>query len=136
MAGSRGPADDDQESFSVEELAAATGATVALVRDLQQFGLISVHAVVAGTPYFDHGALAVVRAATGFSRHGVEPRHLRAWRSSADREAGLFEQVIMPVLRQRNPEARRQAGATLAELAALGGDLRSALIDQACRQIH
>ena len=73
----------------------------------------------------------MARAAAGFSRHGVEARHLRAWRNSADREAGLFEQVIMPLLRQRNPEARRQAADTLAELTSLGGDLRKALIDQA-----
>ena len=78
----------------------------------------------------------MARAAAGFARHGVEARHLRAWRNAADREAGLFEQVIMPLLRQRNPEARRQAAATLTELATLGGDLRKALIDQAVRQIR
>jgi uncharacterized protein (DUF2336 family) len=66
----------------------------------------------------------------------VEARHLRAWRNAADREAGIFEQVIVPLLRQRNPEARRQAAATLAELASLGADLRKALVDQALRQIR
>jgi DNA-binding transcriptional MerR regulator len=131
-----GPAGDDEENFSIEELAAATGATIALVRDLQQYGLILVHAVVAGTPYFDAGALEVVRASARFARHGVEPRHLRAWRNSADREVGLYEQVIMPLLRQRNPDARRQASATLSELTGLGSDLRNALIDQAVRRIH
>ena len=126
----------DTETYSVEELASASGGTVAMVAELQDYGLISVRTVVGGTPYFDAAALAVARAAAGFARHGVEARHLRAWRNSADREAGLFEQVIMPLLRQRNPEARRQAAATLAELTSLGGDLRMALIDQAVRQIH
>jgi uncharacterized protein (DUF2336 family) len=107
-----------------------------MVAELQDFGLISSRTVVGGTPYFDAAALAVARAAAGFSRHGVGARHLRAWRNSADREAGLFEQVIMPLLRQRNPEARRQAAATLSELTSLGGDLRKALIDQAVRQIR
>ena len=120
----------------MEELASAAGGTVAMVTELQQFGLITTRTIVGGTPYFDAAALAVARAAAGFSRHGVEARHLRAWRNSADREAGLFEQVIMPLLRQRNPEARRQAAGTLAELTALGGDLRKALIDQAVRQIR
>ena len=87
-------------------------------------------------PYFDGAAFDVVRAAAGFARHGVEARHLRAWRNAADREAGLFEQVIMPLVRQRNPEARKQAAATLTELATLGGALRQALIDQALRQIR
>jgi uncharacterized protein (DUF2336 family) len=107
-----------------------------MVTELQQYGLISTSTVVGGIPYFDAAALDVARAAAGFSRHGVEARHLRAWRNSADREAGIFEQVIMPLLRQRNPEARRQAAATLSELTSLGGDLRRALIDQAVRQIH
>jgi DNA-binding transcriptional MerR regulator len=126
----------DTETYSIEELASASGGTVAMVAELQDYGLISVRTVVGGTPYFDATALAVARAAAGFARHGVDARHLRAWRNSADREAGLFEQVIMPLLRQRNPEARRQAATTLAELTSLGGDLRMALIDQAVRQIH
>jgi hypothetical protein len=107
-----------------------------MVTDLQQYGLITARVVVGGTPYFDAAALDVARAAAGFSQYGVEARHLRAWRNAADREAGIFEQVIVPLLRQRNPEARRRAADTLAELAALGGDLRQALVDQALRQIR
>ncbi len=126
----------DTETYSVEELASASGGTAAMVAELQDYGLISIRAVVGGTPYFDATALAVARAAAGFARHGVDARHLRAWRNSADRETGLFEQVIMPLLRQRNPDARQQAVATLSELTSLGGDLRKALIDQAVRQIH
>jgi DNA-binding transcriptional MerR regulator len=127
---------DEIETFSAEELAEACGGTVAMVTDLQQYGLIIPRAVVGGTAYFDASALDVAKAAAGFSRHGVEARHLRAWRNAADREAGIFEQVIVPLLRQRNPEARRQAAATLAELAAFGADLRQALVDQALRQIR
>ena len=59
-----------------------------MVDELQQFGLISARTVVGGTQYFDATALAVARAAAGFARHGVEARHLRAWRNAADREAG------------------------------------------------
>jgi DNA-binding transcriptional MerR regulator len=127
---------EEVETFSAEELAAACDGTVAMVVDLQQYGLITVHSVVGGVSYYDASALKVAKAAAGFARHGVEARHLRAWRNAADREAGIFEQVIVPLLRQRNPEARRQAVATLAELASLGGDLRQALVDQALRQIR
>ncbi len=130
------PAADEPESYSAEELAAAAGATGELVAELKQFGLVGAHAVVAGTPYFDECALAVTRAAAEFARYGVEVRHLRAWRNAADREAGLFEQVVMPLLRQRNPQARQHAAETLADLARLGGDLRSALLDQAIRDIR
>ena len=55
---------------------------------------------------FDEDALAVARIAAGFMRHGIEPRHLRMYRAFAEREAGLFEQVLLPYRRQRNPEAQ------------------------------
>ena len=127
---------DEADSYSAEELAAAVGATPALVNELKQFGLINAHAVVAGTPYFEEGSLDIVRAAAEFARHGVEVRHLRAWRNAADREAGLFEQIVLPLLRQRNPQSRRHAAETLGELARLGGELRAALVDQAIREIR
>jgi len=128
--------DDDHDTYSAEELAAATGATPTLVNELKQYGLISVHAVVAGTSYFDNGAFAVTRAAAAFARHGVEARHLRAWRNAADRETALFEQLVTPLLRQRNPQARRQAAETVAELARLGGELRAALVEIALRDLR
>jgi DNA-binding transcriptional MerR regulator len=127
---------EESESYSADELATAAGATAELVAELKQFGLVSPHAVVAGTPYFDECALAVTRAAAQFAGYGVEVRHLRAWRNAADREAGLFEQIVLPLLRQRNPQARQQAAETLSDLARLGADLRSALLDQAIRDIR
>ncbi len=126
----------EPDSYTAEELALAAGATPGLVNELKQYGLISVHAVVAGTPYFDNSALAITRAAAGFALHGVEARHLRAWRNSADREAALFEQLVMPLLRQRNPQARKQAAETVASLSRLGGELRDALLEKALREIR
>ncbi len=78
----------------------------------------------------------MVLAAARFARHGVEPRHLRIWRNAAEREADLFQQVVIPLLRQRNPQARQQALDTLEELAATGATLRAALVDRAVRDIH
>ncbi|HEX4863827.1 MAG TPA: MerR family transcriptional regulator [Acidimicrobiales bacterium] len=127
---------EETESYSADELASAAGAEPDLVTELKQYGLINVHAVVGGTAYFDETALAVTRAAAGFARHGVEARHLRAWRNSADREAALFEQLIMPLLRQRNPQARRQAADTVSDLFRLGGELRDALLQRALRDIR
>ena len=127
---------DAPDNYSAEELAAAAGIDVALVTELKQYGLIAPHGVVAGVPYFDHSALAVTRAAAEFSRHGVEARHLRMWRNAADREADLFQQVVLPLLRQRNPQARRQAVDTLAELSAAGAAMRAALVERAIRDIR
>jgi hypothetical protein len=107
-----------------------------LVSELEQFGLISARAVVGGVPYFDDYALAITQTASELARHGIEVRHLRIWKNAADREADLFQQIVLPLLRQRNPQARRQASETLSDLASLGSELRAALIGRAVRDIR
>ncbi|MHB1928605.1 MAG: hypothetical protein ACYCUG_04120, partial [Acidimicrobiales bacterium] len=134
-AGAERPA-GQPDVYTAEELAAAVGCEPHLVRELQQYGLIAANATVGGIAYFDPGALGIVGTGAGFSTVGVEPRHLRAWRNAADREASLYEQLVMPLLRQRNPQARRQAAELLERLAALGGELRAGLVGEAIRQIR
>ncbi|HSS11910.1 MAG TPA: MerR family transcriptional regulator [Acidimicrobiales bacterium] len=119
-------------NLTVEELGAACGLTDNQIRDLQRFGLLSSRDV-GGTAYFDEAALSVARLAGSFARHGVEARHLRMYKNAAERESGLFEQIVMPLIKQRNPQARQQAMATLEELSALGGELRQTLLRQSLR---
>jgi hypothetical protein len=83
---------------------------------------------------FDEDALAVARVCGTFMQHGIEPRHLRMYRAFADREASLFDQVLLPYRRQRNPEAQARSTETLGELAGLGRRLRTALLRQAVRR--
>ena len=130
------PLQDQPESYTIEELAAASSATPAFISELQQYGLLVPQAAAGGVVYFPTGAIVVARTAAAFAQHGVEARHLRSWRNSAEREASLFEQVVMPLLRQRNPQSRHRASATLAELADLGGRLRQALVLQALRDVR
>ena len=78
--------------------------------------------------------MEIAAAAGRFLRAGVDARHLRAWRTSAEREAGLYEQLILPVLRQRNPQARSDATARLDELETLGGKLRTAMMRSVLRR--
>jgi hypothetical protein len=89
---------------------------------------------VGSNVYYDEEALLVAGMAAGFMKYGVEARHLRMYKTAADREAGFFEQVVMPMLKQRNPQARRQAADTLGELARLGQGLRQAMLRRALRQ--
>ena len=79
-------------------------------------------------------AVEIAAVAGGFLRAGVDARHLRAWRTSAEREAGLYEQLILPVLRQRNPQARSDSAARLDELETLGGKLRAAMMRSVLRR--
>lgn len=83
---------------------------------------------VAGVLYYDEEALTVATLVARFARYGVEPRHLRLYRNAVDREVGLIEQIITPLLRQRNPEARQRAIDAAAEMARLGQSLRASLL--------
>jgi DNA-binding transcriptional MerR regulator len=119
-------------SLTLQELAASCGLETGDLKDLERFGLIAGR-TVGGTAYYDDDALAAAHVAAGFMKFGVEARHLRMYKTAAEREAGFFEQVVMPMLKQRNPEARRQASETLGELARLGQQLRSAMLRNALR---
>ncbi len=117
-------------NYTLEELASATGLTEPQVLELEGFGLIG-HRDVGGSAYYDEEAATITALAAGFARHGVGPRHLRMYKNAAEREAGLFEQVVMPMIKQRNPQARQTALATLDELGRLSIELRRALLRQA-----
>ena len=120
-------------TFTAEELGRASGLDPAELADLERFGLLRPRRV-GGQVYFDEDDLAVARLAAGFSKHGVEARHLRMYATATAREAGFFEQVVVPLLKQRNPAARRQAVDTLADMVKLGEGLRSALLRAALRE--
>jgi DNA-binding transcriptional MerR regulator len=119
-------------SFTLAELADASGLSAAELEELARFGLLVGH-TVAGDTFYDGDALIVARTAAGFVRFGIEARHLRMYKVAAEREAGFMEQVVMPLLKQRNPTARQQAADNLGELASLGEQLRSALLRSALR---
>jgi DNA-binding transcriptional MerR regulator len=124
------PVDLSGASLSVDELAAACGLEVDAIRELEDYGLVTA-TKVAGLEYFDEEALAVANLAGQFARFGIEPRHLRLYKNAADREAGFVEQIVIPLVRQRNPDARARASGTADELTRLGQQLRGSLLRSA-----
>ena len=76
-------------------------------------------------------ALEVTRTVVALAAYGVGARHLRGVRAAAERETSLIEQVVAPVLRQRSPGARENAGRTAREIAVLSLRLHRALIEAA-----
>jgi DNA-binding transcriptional MerR regulator len=119
-------------SFTLEELGSASGLSLRELGDLTRFGLLAGYQV-GGDTFYDGDALVVARTAAGFMRFGIEARHLRMYKVAAEREAGFMEQVVMPLLKQRNPTARQQAADNLGEMARLGEQLRTALLRAALR---
>lgn len=112
------------------ELCARAGITTSQLSDLVSFGLVVGVGTGANAVYSSHD-VAIAAAAAGFLVRGVEARHLRQWRRSAEREAALFEQLIIPTLRQRKPQSRQVAATSLRELSELGAELRTAILTAA-----
>lgn len=121
-------------SLTLAELAAATGLSPQTLASLEGFGLIAPMAI-AGETFYDEEALTAAKLVVEFAKFGIEPRHLRLYRNAVDRETGLVEQVITPLLRQRNPEARQRAMDASAELTRLGQSLRAALVRTEVRRL-
>jgi DNA-binding transcriptional MerR regulator len=121
--------------LSHKELAEAAGIEAALVEQVEGYGLIAARSGPGGTSYFDADALAVVQVIAAMSAYGLEPRHLRTFRTAADREASLVEQVVAPLLRGRSPEARARAEEVAREMGALSVRLHTALVRSAMRSV-
>ena len=113
------------------EFARLAGLTEQQLADCVEFGLVSADSSGRHRP----AELPVARAAAGLARHGIEPRHLRVYRTAAEREAALLEQLVAPVLRARSDEARTRAGEQLQELAALSAQLHGALLEARLREV-
>ncbi len=117
--------------LSREELLNAAGLRDAQLRELEQFGLI------APRPggHYDDDALAVGKIVAELATFGLEGRHLRAFRTAAEREVGLFSQVVGPVSRQKSAQSRARAEETVRELAALSVRLHAALVQIGLREV-
>jgi DNA-binding transcriptional MerR regulator len=119
--------------MSVEELSAATGVDRERIRELESFGLLCSHSSNGGT-YYDGEDFVVLSIVREFFRQGIEPRHLTMYKHFAEREASLFEGLVLPMMRQRNPDARRAAVESLALLMAASKKLKQALLRSNLRQ--
>jgi DNA-binding transcriptional MerR regulator len=124
----------DSISLTAEELAQHSGLTIRDLRDLERYGLIESSAV-GDDAYYDGDALVIAQTAAGFLQHGIEARHMRTYKVAVDREAGLFEQIVLPLLKQRNPEARQRARETVAELVRLGQQMRAVMLARELRNV-
>jgi DNA-binding transcriptional MerR regulator len=119
--------------MSIEEMSAATGIERERIRELESFGLVCSHGPEAA-PYYDGDDYIVLSIVKDLFRYGVEPRHLTMYKHFAERESSFFETIVMPQLRQRNPEARKAAAVSLTELAKASRKLKQALLRVNLRQ--
>ena len=115
----------DDLRLSRKELIKVAGISEELLSELEQYGLIKARA---GTGHFDSDALVVAKTAAELAAYGFEPRHLRAFKTAADREVGLVEQVVAPQKGGRDAAAKARAEETVSEIAALSVRLHATLV--------
>jgi DNA-binding transcriptional MerR regulator len=120
--------------YSLADVVEETGAEAALVKELEDFGIVEGENR-SGTRYYDETEREIVRAVTELTRYGVGGRNLRVFKTSADRESALLQQILAPSLRSRNPERRKEAIEALENLAAVASHLKHLLLVRDLRRI-
>lgn len=120
--------------YALEDVLEETRADAALVRELEEYGVIRGEARE-GTKWYDETEREIIRAVTELARYGVGGRNLRVFRTSADRESQLLQAILAPALRSRNPQRRKEALEALENLAAVATHLKHLLLIRDLRKI-
>ncbi len=120
--------------YSLDDVLEETKADAKLVRELEEYGVVKGEQR-SGVRYFDETEREIIGAVAELARYGVGGRNLRVFRSSADREANLLQQILAPALRSRNPQRRKEALEALENLAAVATHLKHLLLIRDLRKI-
>ena len=120
--------------YTLDDVVEQTGAEPRLVQELEDFGIVKGE-IREGKRFYDETEREIVRAVTELSRYGVAGRNLRVFKSSAEREAALLQQILAPALRSRNPDRRKEAVEALENLAAVASHLKHLLLVRDLRKI-
>jgi DNA-binding transcriptional MerR regulator len=123
--------DSSPESFvhtsdmrlSRDELLKASGLTDTQLVDLESYGFVALRG-----RHYDSDALSVAKSVAEMAGFGIETRHLRSFKSAADREIGLIEQVITPIIRQKSADSKARAEEVQKQIASLSVRLHASLV--------
>jgi hypothetical protein len=136
LPGPRALGETAELRLSRTELMTSADIDDALLTEIEGYGLVApVRGSAASAAYYDADALVIATAVAEMAGFGLEPRHLRSFRTAADREVDLVGQVVTPLLRQRSPEARSRAEEVAREMGALSLRLHTALVRARLRDV-
>jgi DNA-binding transcriptional MerR regulator len=125
---------EEEEGFDLEELCERASIDSTRARELEEFGLLEPR-VEGGRRIYSETDLDVAVACETLARYGIAPRHLRAFRTAADRQSGLLEALVAPALRSRNPERRRAGIEDLQALSEAAQELSQLLFARNVRRL-
>ena len=124
----------EEEELDAQTLCERAGVDPRLVHELEEFGLLQPRSQ-GGEKLYGELDVEIAAACGELARFGLDPRHLRAFRTAADRQAGLIEAIVAPALRARNPERRRSGLENLDALGAYAQELMQLLLLRALRKL-
>jgi DNA-binding transcriptional MerR regulator len=125
---------EEEDGLDLEGLCERAGIAPQRARELEEFGLLEPR-VESGQRVYSETDADIAAACETLARFGIAPRHLRAFRTSADREAGLIEALVAPALRSRNPERRRAGIEDLQALSESAHELSQLLFTRNVRKL-
>jgi DNA-binding transcriptional MerR regulator len=123
-----------EEELDLGQLCERAGVAPNLARELEEFGLLAPHREN-GEKLYGEGDVEIAATCAKLARYGISARHLRTFRTAADREAGLLDQIVSPALRSRNPDRRQGGLDELQALAELAQELSQQLFWRNLRQL-
>lgn len=125
--------DRGDERISRNELLKTAPISEELLTTLEEYALVRPRT---GSRYYDGESLAIARVAGRLAAYGIEPRHLRAFKTAADREVGLVDQVVSPMARGREVGGRARADEAIQDIAALSVRLHASLVKVGLRSLR
>lgn len=120
--------------YTVQEVMDDTRADLDLLRELEDYGVVK-GVTREGARYYDETEREIVRAVVELARYGVGGRNLRVFRTAADREGALLEQILAPAMQSRNPTRRKEAEVALENLAATTTHLKHLMMIRDLRRL-
>ena len=123
-----------KNSFTARDIAEQADMSLVQVQDLITYGLLSPTSV-RGQQIFSGADLELASLAKEFARFGLEARHLKMYKVSAEREASFLEQVILPILANKSQKSRSRAENALTQLGEIGAQFRTLLLERAIEKI-
>ena len=123
---------EPEPEIELDELCERAGVSRELVRELEEYDLLEPRNV-GGEPLYPETDAEVAAACAKLHRYGISARHLRAFRTAAEREAALLEQLVAPALRGRSSERRTSGLEDLQALGEAANELGQALLWRAVR---
>jgi DNA-binding transcriptional MerR regulator len=129
----RSLAEGDEDEIDLGLLCERANVTGSFVRELEEYGLLEGR-VDGGERLYPEGAAEIAAVCAKLARFGIDARHLRTFRTGADREIGLLSAIVAPALRSRNPERRQSGVEDLQQLAELAQELSQLLFWRSLRR--